>query len=160
MSEIDWTRSIDFDQFEPDDVDVDGILQRTRERQSSDRDSALFDVAMLMRFNDQVYTDKPVDTWILRALASAFSNVLAGGDWADEIRLPWMPPNPLHPRVEGRGLNIYCFVESATQADSNLGVVAALHQAAERFHCSYETARADYYQWRARISESQPSKSE
>ena len=131
--------------------DIDELFARVAEGTSTDEDHELFDACMLDRFIHRVHAGEPVEPWILEALASAFVKVLMGGEWNDEVRLPGRPVTPVRTPKEQRALEIYCDVTNAMKADG-LGVTQAITAVAEGHAVSYETARADYYQWKGWFS--------
>lgn len=114
-------------------------------------DSELFDGCMIDRFIHRVYADEPVEPWILYALADALFKVMMGGDWDDEIRLPGRPITQIFKPREQRGLNIYWGVVREMKIGGQ-SVTDAIRGEAEKHAVSYETARADYYKWKVKLS--------
>ena len=90
--------------------DCAGILERIRDGKATEADTMWFHAAMLTRFADRVWADEAVEPFILHWLAIAFSHMLAGGDWCDEIQLPWIPQTELYSPAERRGYVIFDWI--------------------------------------------------
>lgn len=131
--------------------DIDRLFARVREGTSTDVDHQLFDACMLDRFVTRVGAGDPVEPWIMECLAEAFLRMLMGSEWNNEISLPGRPRTPVRPPKEQRNLEIYCAVVGLI-SQSGYKVTDALTAVADARAVSYETARAAYYQWRARLS--------
>lgn len=113
----------------------------------------LFDAAMLTRFIERTKAGEQVEPFIMRFLVSAFSKVLFGAAWDEAIQLPgrqlpdtWGPHAPL----DQRDLHLYCVTEN--KRSDGISVTTAIRETAEENSVSFETARAAYYNWRARFS--------
>jgi len=125
-------------------------IRKRDDEMPDDSESGEFDMRMLQLFIVSVYSGQPVPDWINRALADVFYKILCGGEWSEEICIPWIRPPAIRTKVEGRGLEIYCFVENLLR-ESRDDIVATISSAANEFHVSYETARADYYKWKKQL---------
>lgn len=133
-------------------------LERVDNRTTSDEEQEEFYMRLMQRFCLNVYEGKPVDPWILRAFADAFTKILLGGDWCDEIYLPWIPQTTIRSRADQRDLEIYCEVQNAINEASmanppkKLKTTELIRIAASKHCCSYEIARDAYYKLRKKLS--------
>ena len=112
------------------DDDLDALFRRVDGGNSSDEDHELFDACMLDRFIGRVETGKPVEPWILASLAKAFTNVLMGAKWNDEIRLPGRPTTQIWTWREQRDFEIYSDAVHDVKS-KGLTVVQAIEIAAQ-----------------------------
>lgn len=126
------------------DDDIDELFERVRNRTASEEDHELFDACMLDRFIHRVGTGEPVEPWIMESLANAFTKILFGGEWNDEVRLPGRPVSPIFSWREWRDIEIHREILDCLK-NQQVKVVDAISLVADRHAVSYETARAAYY---------------
>jgi hypothetical protein len=131
-------------------------LARIDDGTATKTDHDEFDMRMMARFCNQVYQEQPIDRWVLHRLADAFTNILNGGTWVDEIPLPWTEPTPIRSKCEQRDLEIYCWVANAHAKDTDKNITDLIKEAAELNHRSYETARDAYYKYENLLSKNNP----
>jgi hypothetical protein len=113
-----------------------------------------FNVMVMEQFCLNVYNKQPIAPWIMMHLANTFSKILEGGAWEEEFHLPWMEQTKVRPAAKQRKLEIYCFVAGELSKDKNQKTVTELlNKAVTKFNCSFETARAGYYEWQKELSE-------
>ncbi|MDN6859685.1 hypothetical protein QO207_24125 [Pseudomonas sp. CAN2814] len=127
--------------------DLDSLFHRIRNGTGTDVDHELFYASIIDRFITRVYAGEEVEQWVMDRLADAFSKVLMGGDWIDEIPLPGRPGNAIRPWRDDRDLQIFCDVSNSLNLE-NAAVVNAIQGAADKHAVSFETARAAYYRWK------------
>jgi hypothetical protein len=53
---------------------------------ATDLEHEEFYMRLMQRFCANVYDGKPVESWVLNAFADAFTKILMGGNWHDEMR--------------------------------------------------------------------------
>lgn len=133
-------------------------MDRIDNETATDLDHEEFYMRLMQRFCINVHEDKPVEPFILHALANAFAKILMGGDWNDEIPLPWVPMTPIGTRVYRRNLGIYCEIENAINdglKENSLEkpkITKLIETAALNHNCSYEIARDSYYELKKKLS--------
>lgn len=132
--------------------------ERIKNGTATDLDIEEFHMRLMQRFCINVYEEKPVESFILYAFADAFSKMLMGGYWNDEIPLPWIPRTPIRSRAEERDLKIYCEIENKIRAalkedpSKKQKITKLLKAAAFNHNCSYEIARDGYYKLKKKLS--------
>jgi hypothetical protein len=111
-----------------------------------------FHLRLIQHFLDSVYSGKPPDAWVMRALADAFMKVIHGGRWEDEFPLPWTKISLPWSRAEWSALAIYCDVANAVAANPHENVTNIIKGVASGHSVSYENARSAYYAHKKRFS--------
>lgn len=91
--------------------------------------------------------------WVVNYIAKQFYFVLAGDEWERAFPLPWTKPTELTTRRGSRAMQIYCHVENTRKDNPKRKVTTLLHEMAEDFCVSYETARGDYYAIKKAVDE-------
>ncbi|WP_036249079.1 hypothetical protein [Methylobacter sp. BBA5.1] len=125
---------------------------------ATDIEQEEFYMRLMQRFCINVYENKPIEPWILRAFADAFAKILMGGDWEDEIYLPWKSMSTIWSRAEERNLKIYCEIENTINdalKESQVQkpqITKLIADAADKHNCSYEIARDAYYKLKKSLS--------
>ena len=117
--------------------DIDELFARVRNGEGNVDDNNLFDACIIDRFIHRTYEGKPVEPWIARELSNSLFNVLMGGEWDEEFRLPGREPPLDRPWREKRDFDIYCETANFIKY-GDMGVTAALHKSAARNSVSYE----------------------
>ncbi|MDO8272791.1 MAG: hypothetical protein Q7U82_12895 [Gammaproteobacteria bacterium] len=135
--------------------DIEELFRRVRAGEATETDHELFDGCLLDRFVTRAFARETLEPWIAEYLANAFYKVMSGGDWDAEIHLPGRPRPSAFAWREQRALEIYCEVTNAVNQEGQ-GITEAISAAADRTAVSYETARADYYKWRRKLSKKIP----
>ncbi|UOA08577.1 hypothetical protein [Methylobacter sp. S3L5C] len=136
----------------------DEYCTRIRNGTATDMEHKEFYMILMQRFCINVYDEKPVEPWILVAFANAFTKILAGGDWNDEITLPWIPMTPLRKQADERNLHIYCEIQNIinkTLKHNSLEkpkITKLIEDSADKHNCSYEIAREAYYKYKKKLS--------
>lgn len=104
-----------------------------------------FSLKLIQQFVNSVYAGEKPDDWVLTALADAFSKVIEGGRWEDELPLPWTKTLLPWSAAEWRDIGIFCDVSNIIRTDPKFPVTEAISNVAELRNVSYETARHAYY---------------
>ncbi|MEC5397929.1 hypothetical protein [Uliginosibacterium sp. H1] len=138
-------------------TDFSKYMERIADGTATERHHEEFALRMILRFCENAESAS-VEPVVLRYLAEQLFKVAMGGRWEDELPLPWAKMSLPWTRAEWDALQIYCFVSSTHSADSSQPITKAIEKAAAHFSCSYEKARAAYYDLRHLCPD--PSKSE
>lgn len=146
-----WECFHDMESPVADAASIEDYFGRFQSLDMSKAEADVFDVRMLQLFCTRVYAGEQPPAWVMRALSDAFVKVLAGGDWCDEIRLPWVPMNAIRSAAASRNLEIFSAVEHRLRSDPDAKVTHVLAAVADQFNCSYETARDGYYPLRNQL---------
>jgi hypothetical protein len=138
--------------------DFEEVSNRIGNGTATDLEHEDFYMLLMQRFCINVYEGRPVEPWILNAFADAFTKILMGGNWNDEIPLPWIPMTPIRSRAEERNLRIYCEIENSINNSLKENplekpqITKLIEIAASNHNCSYETARDSYYKLKKNLS--------
>ena len=135
--------------------DMEAVLDRLDQGDYIEEGADLVTAAVLHRFCKLVFSRSEVDQRTLEFLANRISVVLAGAHWDERFHLPGreLPAtwHGMHPNDQ-RDLHLYCEVENRRRSGGK--VTEIMNEVAKTEAASFETVRAAYYTWRARLNES------
>lgn len=127
--------------------DFEDYFKRADAEELSQQESIEFPARVIGRYCRDIYARKLPPVWVLDYVAEAFSKVLAGGEWDDELPMPWTVPNTSHfpSRSMLESIEIIAEISRLMQENPEVRVTSAITAAATAHNVSYEKARAVWY---------------
>lgn len=133
-------------------IDFDEYCELINNNDANDQHHKEFYLRMIMHFIESVYSEQKPKDFVLYALADAFTKIINGGRWEDELPLPWDDAYSPWTRAESKDLQVFCMVSNMLKSGQESDVTEAIKKAASDSAVSYEKARAGYYKFKKIIT--------
>lgn len=127
--------------------DFDEWYNLIKSNTASDRQEEEKYLRFILHFIDMVQKGEPPKKEVMQSLALCFSSVMNDPEhrWDDSFVMPWSEITIHMSRAELIDCELYGEVTQILEEFPRFGITEAIKQAADKWHTSYEKARAAYY---------------
>jgi hypothetical protein len=130
--------------------DFDEWHNLIKNNKASDRQEGEKDLRFVLHFIDMVQKGESPNNEVMQFLALCFTGVINDPThrWEDSFLMPWSEISVHMSRSELIDLELYGEVTEILEAFPGYRTTKAIKQAADKWHTSYEKARAAYYKYK------------
>jgi hypothetical protein len=134
------------------EFDFDDYFERFRSGDMSGEERKEYDARVLGLFCKSLIKNNndpaAIPKWVAKHMRRQIYNVLSGYQFVDAFCMPkpWQQRATTITRAEQAALDIFVDIANALASDASLGITDAITKGAKKNNCSFQKARAAYYE--------------